>query len=139
MLVVPIIQRCQLCRANCQALPPAGDRTDGNRRIGRPERRNANSRNGLAALRSKQAKRVDIGRLPLVRTHAQCRITFEQFRGAVALDNALLQVGDSDVVLNIGKALALGLNPTAGGNVRVFAAIRQVDAARRKIDRRQRC
>ena len=85
----------------------AGERADGDRRVGRPERSSCRSRRSLRPVSlGHQREAVDVGGLALVGRHAERGVALQMLDGAEALALGQLDVARGDVVLEVDEGLA---------------------------------
>ncbi len=82
-----------------------GDRTEGNRRVVRPEHRGAHLGDADAHRMGSNGQTIDVAELALVSTEAQCGVTLDVLDRLEAFAGSDLDTGRGDIVLQVDKLL----------------------------------
>ena len=116
------VLRCASRRSGCGGpgrnrlrVSDAGDRAEGERRVGRAERGEADLRDGLAGGFGEHAQAVEVRRLALVGRHAEGGVALGVLDRFVALALRQLEIGGGDVVLEIDEVLVAFIVLAGGG------------------------
>ena len=102
---VPVVHRRVARRLDVRSGVDAGKGAQGDRSVGRPERRRAHGGDGEAELLREQRETDDVGRLALVGAHAERRVALEVLDRSIAFARGQRDVVDGHVVLPVDESL----------------------------------